>query len=855
MKDVAKKELLNIGDAEMKGENDVESESVVGRGEVVVESSVVSNGVGDINGDGVSDLMENGGVMNGEVTSEKIANDRNENVTGTDGSAGKNKSIADETVFAAPENEHAAQKHTLNSNFDLPWDTSRYLDMTKRKEYLDLYEQSIRDSMFFLKEAKKRLSWSKEPTHCTNGDLKALEYFNDGEINACYNAVDRHPPGKTALIYDNDDGTSVRYTYGQCKARICEIAGALLEMGICKGDVVCVYMPMIDDTVFVALACARIGAVHNVVFGGYSKESVVVRIKDSGARVLVSVMEGRRGTQRLNFYKIVEEIVAEGSVGMALIVDKEGSINEKDHDNKGSTATDSAPQVGSNPKIEILSKINKNTDVPCTPVPSEHPLFILYTSGSTGKPKGIIHSTAGYLLYAHLTTQHCFSTDKSSVFCCTADLGWITGHSYVLYGPMCVGMVSVIVGGLPTYPDVYRMWRIIERYGVTHFYTAPTLLRLLRKLVSEEERNGTVSGTRTGTDIIGDDVNGNANPNTLNKHSPAYVVPSLRNYKKTGTHRTTEYDLSSLQILGSVGEPINKETYVWYSQTFNRRPMIDCYWQTETGGIVVCPVPYVDEEVAECAGRGFLGVRVFVVTKECIAKGGGNDDGDNVAASNPGTTNNPRSVQQDRNRTMYSYWSDEIADHFKKEGLRLADENELGLIVLYGTWPGMTRTILNDHARFVNTYVKHGVYFTGDEGVFYRGKLFVRGRADDVINVSGHRVSTAEVESVCAQYVDGNERVMEVAMVGAPDEITGLSIVLFVVGDVGEEKLRMFLKRRIGAIINPKRIYFVKDLPKTRTGKIMRRVLKGLICGEDVGDLSTIGNEECIDEIRKVVAG
>ncbi|ELQ74840.1 Acyl-CoA synthetase [Trachipleistophora hominis] len=977
-----------------------------------------------------------------------------EDSIGVEGVDGKDvvdsTTTTDTTTTAATANTTG---NTLDGNFNLPWNSNRYINTSLKEQYNALYNHSITNPTFFLEQAIDRLSWYKQPTKCTNNNLQSLEYFSDGTLNACYNAIDRHPPDRTALIYDNDDGTSVRYTYAQCKARVCVIAGALHALGVRMGDVVCVYMPMMDDTLFVALACARIGAVHNVVFGGYSKESVVVRIKDSGAKVLVSVVEGTRGVQRLNFYKVVEEIIKEGGVSTALIIDGdcrgkggngcrgrgerdgkggneegrggndcEGSERDGNKDNGKDNGNDKGKDNGkdndSNPivnpttdpitnitnpnvnsknfaKINFLSKMNVNTDIPCTPVKAEHPLFILYTSGSTGKPKGIIHSTAGYLLYAHLTTQHCFNTSSTSVFCCTADLGWITGHTYVLYGPMCIGMVSVVVGGLPTYPDVYRMWRIVERYGVTHFYTAPTLLRLLRKLVKEEEgecvvedenvkdggvdreegkgenvkdggvdreegkgenvdeivkdavkddknifvkniikdniiKDNIIKGKNIIKDIIRNDNdkrrddkredkkynndnkdnndkkdnnkddnkynkdntihpndNNYNNKNNDKKTNTKYTVPSLRNYKKTGKHKTTQYNLSSLQVLGSVGEPINKETYVWYSRTFNGRPVIDCYWQTETGGIVVCPVAYVDGEVAECAGRGFLGIRVFVIRKDNDGKDGGKGnegrvvkdsedkgnegkgkdeskgkDGGRVVNNNEDHPNNNKD-NKDHNNTkdtnkingrLYSYWSDEIEEHFNREGLVLAQENELGLIVLYGSWPGMARTILNDHARFTSTYTKHGVYYTGDEGVFYRGRLFVRGRADDIINVSGHRISTAEVESVCSQYVHEDERVVEVAMVGAPDEITGLCIVLFVVGDVCEGRLRAFLKRRIGAIINPRRVYFVKDLPKTRTGKIMRRVLKGLVCGEDIGDLSTIANEECIEEIRRVIA-
>lgn len=830
----------------------------------------------------------------------------------------------------------------------LPWPGDRYVDMARRDAYMEEYRQSITDSTYFLRKGREVLSWYEEPTSictcamnactCTVSEVAdRLVYFKDGTINACHNAIDRHCHGsggsRTAMLFNTNDNTTITYTYAECRRAVCRLAHALRTLGMRTGDVACVYMPMCADVLFVALACARIGVVHNVVFGGYSKASVVARIVDSRAKVLVSVLEGERGGSVLNYCKVVSEVVEEGVVEKVLVVDracgrdikwnytcdctdctgcdctdckdgqtdcvackngqtdcaackdgqadhtnckdctdcKDGHAHTTGHTNCqctadthtaacGGTATDKqcglcncacrfrdvlARHAG---RIHLFSTMHKHDWLPCVPVHAEHPLFILYTSGSTGRPKGIVHTTAGYLLHAYLSTMWCFNTTRESVFCCTADLGWITGHTYVLYGPLSMGMCTVVVGGLPTYPDVGRLWHVIEQCRVTHFYTAPTLIRLLHRVITEN---------------VGS--------------NEAYTLPSLRHVSMR--RHPLQYDTSSLRVLGSVGEPINRDTLVWYSRMFNNRPVVDCYWQTETGGVVMCPLANVCEEVGESVGMCFLGIRMFVVRAgrpctshscvdnaqsctdhscmdhKCIDSEDGNaqsctsmhsqcinsEDG-NVR---PCTSTHSQCINKE---DAPFYYSTEIGQSLHKNGLTLARPGELGMIVYHGKWPGMARTILNDHARFLSTYIRTNTFLSGDEGILSR-YLFVRGRMDDIINVSGHRISTAEVESACIAC-----GASEVAMVGVPDSITGTCIILFVVGAVSESDVRTCLRRRIGAIIRPKRVYAVRELPKTRTGKIMRRVLRSVLMREDVGDVSTMVNADCMDGIREVIA-
>lgn len=619
----------------------------------------------------------------------------------------------------------------------------------------ELYRESVEDrDKFWGERARELLTWDKMFTRVYNGDFESPRWFEDGMLNACYNCIDRHvmaTPDKTAIVYDGNDGESVRYTFREVQEEVVRIAGVLRGEGLKKGDTVAMYMAMSPQAVFSALACARLGLVHNAIFGGFSAESVALRLDDSDAKLLIVQDMVRRGESSIDFLDNAARALENRSIPVLVF-------------NDFSSEKDVLGRLGSvGNKVIVWSRVatTETEFIPCVPMNSEDNLFYLYTSGSTGRPKGIVHTTGGYLLYAALTTKVCFDLQENDVFVCTADIGWITGHTYVIYGPLCNGVTTVVFGGTPVYPSYYRLFQVVERYKATQLYTAPTVIRTLRKHFST-------------------------------------------------TPLSHDHDLSSLRVLGSVGEPINKEAYTWFTEKFNNCPIVDSYWQTESGGILIAPIPQVVNGEPECACLPFLGQEVVIAHPD----------------------SGPESVTEARGY-------------------------ELGPILLKGPWPGMARGILGDAERFRRSYFGYkGFYFTGDEG--YKdgnGHIWVRGRADDVINVSGHRLSTAEIESAACT----DPHVSEAAVVAVEDEITGQALCFFVVlrdehvpHKEAEASLRKTLRKKIGRLVNPRNVYVCEGIPKTATGKIMRRILKGFLAGTIPDDISTCTNMDAVESLRKL---
>lgn len=757
------------------------------------------------------------------------------------------------------------------------------------------YDESIKDpKAYFALQARELLTWNKPFTKIYNDKLTEAKWFEDGYLNACFNAIDRHAsknPDKIAIIFDSNDGETDKYTYLQCQKEIIKIANYInYRKESCDIKTVAIYMPMCPLAIFVTLACARLGITHNVIFGGFNAESLAMRVIDSDAKIIFTVGKARREKRLVDFYgnvAIACEILKKEKHHLECVVVCDGDVVIKCESDivmwsdvlKGEIYEDSQDNIlniqnipkddvvienkeGNNNKTNINSLLTKEEDkllvektdvikendflsirkdltikkrkfldlnrfIPCTAVNSEHPLFYLYTSGSTGKPKGIVHSTGGYLLYAALTTKKAFDVKKDDIFCCTADLGWITGHSYSVYGPLLLGCTTVIFGGVPTFPTPYRAFEIIEKYKVTHFYTAPTVIRMLQKILGNVEQGETTSIIEDSVTEKTDKIsvnNENTKKSKLNSDEINIELKTNVNqpmafedffkyepsefYKSNLGFKSYNYDLSSLRILGSVGEPINKEAYNWFRETFGPHlPLIDTYWQTEAGGVMVSPLPYQTYPIPECACFPFFGMQPVIVKI--------NDD------------------------TVVE-----------------CPENELGSLAFKSGWPGMARSILNNHDRYLDGYFKkfEGYYYTGDEAYKSKGYFFIRGRADDVLNVAGHRLSTAEIESACTS----DEHIVEAAVVGIKDQVTGQSIVIFVVKRKGKEEviresLKQTLRDRIGPIVSFKKLFLVDEVPKTRTGKIMRRVLRDLLEGREVGDLSTCNNIECIEKIKEMI--
>ncbi len=616
-------------------------------------------------------------------------------------------------------------------------------------QYTAMYQQSITDPQsFWAEQAQNFLDWFKVSDKIMNFDFKKAEirWFENGELNVSYNCLDRHLATRAeqiALIWQGDHPDQVqKITYRALHTEVCKFANVLKNQGVKKGDRVCIYLPMIVEAAVVILACARIGAVHSIVFGGFSADALRDRIVDADCKLLICADEGRRGGKTIpikhNADKAAEQCPMLEKV---MVIQATGNPvvwhDTRDlwyHEQMATASADCSPEV----------------------MNAEDPLFILYTSGSTGKPKGVLHTTGGYLLHAAMTHKYVFDYQDGEIYWCTADIGWVTGHSYVIYGPLCNGATTLLFEGIPTYPAADRFWQIIDQHQVNIFYTAPTAIRALM--------------------AQGDD----------------YV---------TRTNR------SSLRILGSVGEPINPEAWEWYYQVVGdqRCPIVDTWWQTETGGIMITPLPGATALKPGSATLPFFGVKP------------------------------------------------EIVDN---RGDILHGETE-GILVIGSSWPGQARTIYGDHQRFLETYFKNfpGYYFTGDGARRDKdGYYWITGRVDDVINVSGHRLGTAEIESALVLH----EHVAEAAVVGYPHSIKGQGIYAYVTLNVGieaTEELRQELvnlvRNEIGAIANPDIIQWAPALPKTRSGKIMRRILRKVAANEldSLGDTSTLADPAVVDEI------
>jgi acetyl-CoA synthetase len=605
---------------------------------------------------------------------------------------------------------------------------------------------------FWADLARRELSWRK-PFTVTLDDKHAPHYgwFTDGVLNVSYNCLDVHLPqhgDRVAIRFEGEPGDTRNLTYRELHGEVCRFANALKAQGIRKGDRVVIYLPMIPEAVIAMQACARIGAIHSVVFGGFSAESLKNRIEDAGARVLITADGGWRGG-RIVELKAAADKALEGACRTI-----EKTIVVK----RAKNAVDM--HAG---RDLWWHDVTKNVSDQCEPewVEAEHPLFLLYTSGSTGKPKGIQHSSAGYLLGAKATFQWVFDNRSDDVFWCTADVGWVTGHSYIAYGPLAAGATYVLYEGAPTVPDGGRFWKICESHGVTVFYTAPTAIRALMKLGDE--------------------------------------IPK-------------RYDLSRLRLLGTVGEPINPEAWMWYHRIIGheRCPIVDTWWQTETGSIMISPVPGVIATKPGSCTRPLPGIAIAIVSEE---------------------------------------------------GAPVTEPNKGGLLVITKPWPSMLRTIWGDDQRYVDTYWKRfgNRYYVAGDGAHCDedGCVWIMGRIDDVLNVAGHRLGTMEIESALVAH----PRVAEAAVVGRPHEIKGEAVFAYVVtrgarpegkeADALTKELRDWVGEQLGHIAKPDDIRFAEGLPKTRSGKIMRRLLRSLASGQEITqDTSTLESEAILEQLR-----
>ena len=624
------------------------------------------------------------------------------------------------------------------------------------KELIELKEAAKKDSIKFWDDyAKSEIDWF-EPYQTVLDDKNApfYKWFPEGKLNISYNCLDRHIKNglsdKTALIWQGEPGDNKKFTYKELLKEVCKSANGLKSIGVKKGDLVCIYMPMIPEAMFAMLACARIGAQHSVVFGGFSSESLKDRLIDGNAKFVITADGGYRKDKEIELKKAVDLAL---DAGANEIVEKVIVVQRI----KKEIYMDSSRDLWWH---ELL----QNKDDWCEPekMNSEDRLFILYTSGSTGKPKGVVHTTAGYNLWSHLTFKWVFDIKEDDIYWCTADVGWITGHSYIVYGPLSNGATTLMYEGVPRASNLGAFWEVIQKYKVSIFYTAPT---------------------------------------------------AIRSFMKSGREIPDKYDLSSLRLLGTVGEPINPEAWIWYKNVIGKDkcPIVDTWWQTETGGIMVSPIPGAVDAKPGSATFPLPGVEVSIVNKE----------GEEV------------------------------------------NSNEGGYLIIKKPWPGMMRTIHGDPERFKKSYWEFipfkdekYVYFAGDGArIDSDGYLWIMGRVDDVISVSGHRLGTMEIESALVSH----ESVAEAAVVGRKDSIKGESIVAFVSLEKNFQKslnlineLKQHVVNEIGIIAKPEKIIISDALPKTRSGKIMRRILRSLASGEKVsGDISTLEDSSVLEKLKK----
>jgi len=633
--------------------------------------------------------------------------------------------------------------------FPVPADFAKNA-LIDEKTYQEWYDRSVNDPEGFWGEHGKRVDWIKPFTQVKdvsyNGDV-SIKWFADGTLNVAANCLDRHLATRgdqTAIIWEGDDPNESKHvTYRELHAEVCRLSNVMTDLGIKKGDRVTIYLPMIVEAAVAMLACARVGAIHSIVFGGFSPDALAGRIQDCDSSLVITADEGLRGGRKVPLKANVDKALETcWSVKNVLVVKRTGGnvhmVAGRDHWYHELTAKAAATHTA----VEMNA---------------EDPLFILYTSGSTGKPKGVLHTTGGYLVYASMTHQYVFDYHEGDVYWCTADVGWVTGHSYIVYGPLANGAITLMFEGIPTYPDASRFWQVVDKHKVNIFYTAPTAIRSLM---------------REGEEIV----------------------------KKTSR--------ASLRLLGSVGEPINPEAWLWYHRVVgdNRCPIVDTWWQTETGGILITPLPGATALKPGSATRPFFGVKPVMVDAEGKILEGATEG--NLCLAEPG-------------------------------------------------WPGQMRTIFGDHERFGQTYFStyKGYYFTGDGARRDAdGYYWITGRVDDVINVSGHRMGTAEVESALVAH----PKVAEAAVVGYPHEIKGQGIyayVTLVAGEEPSEELRKelvnWVRKEIGPIASPDLIQWSPGLPKTRSGKIMRRILRKIAENEfgALGDTSTLADPTVVDDL------
>jgi acetyl-CoA synthetase len=615
-------------------------------------------------------------------------------------------------------------------------------------DYERLWKHSVdAPEAFWADQAKSLLTWFRDWDKTLVWDLPHARWFDGGKINASYNCLDRHLENgrrnKPAIIWEGEPGDKRVLTYGQLHTEVCKFSNVLKQRGIKKGDRVTVYMPLIPELAIAVLACARIGATHSVIFGGFSSDAIADRNNDAKAKLVITADGGWRRGHVVELKKNVDEALEQSPTVESTIVFRrcENPVTMK-----------SGRDFWWHEEMSSVS-----TDCPAEQLDSEHPLFILYTSGSTGKPKGILHTTGGYLLGATLSSKYVFDLKEDDVYWCTADIGWITGHSYVVYGPLANGATSLMYEGAPNCPDWGRFWDIIERYKVSIFYTAPT---------------------------------------------------AIRSFAKAGDQWPQKHNLSSLRLLGTVGEPINPEAWMWYHKTIGgeKCPIVDTWWQTETGSIMISPLPGATPTIPGSATMPFFGVKPEIVDKQghAVEKGKG------------------------------------------------------GFLVIKQPWPSMLRTVWGDDARFREQYWNHieGSYFTGDGArQDENGYFWILGRIDDVLNVSGHRLSTMEIESTLVSH----PAVAEAAVVGAPHEVKGESIHCFVTlkaGNTANDNLRTTLSehvvKHIGSLARPEAVRFTDALPKTRSGKIMRRLLRDIAAGREAkGDTSTLEDLSVLARLRE----